>query len=241
MRITFIILAVSSFAAVASSCSGTQPAGPAAVDNAGRAAAVQPASTPEAAYVFRRKPAPADGAGAEVAGAKLVEGKILGLIVQKGELKESVSEKDPSKKSYTVSYYLTNGDKIAAIDEAGVHKETDEVLFINVAQDGTPPEDDDAVQTGMGQADAPGMPVMMAFTAGGGTAIRMSGRSKSKRSTDANALLGEYRLDPGTNKGKIYPEVKVETEGGPVTVPVGSFIKFRKQPEAATPPPTGKK
>lgn len=190
------------------------------------------ASTPNTSqetYSFRRKgnstPAAADKA---LDGIKLVEGLIKGLIVQKGEVTESQSKDNPPKKTYTVSYELTNGNEIAAIDAEGVHQDSDKVLFLNVSQEDTPPDDNEVLETGMNISEQSFTPVLMARTPAGGLVVRISGKAKATQRTNANVLLGEYRLDPDTKKARLVPALDVNTAGGVVTIPVQNILKFKK-------------
>lgn len=215
------------------SACGTQRSGEQSVAKQASDPQQSAAQTPNAieeVYAFRRKGTAARTASNNpVEGIKLVEGNINGLIVLKGEVKESQSKDNPSKMAYTVSYELINGSEIAAIDQEGVHQDSDKIVFLNVSQEGTPPDDNEVLETGMNISEQAMMPVLMARTPAGGLVVRISGRSKSKQRTTTDALLGEYRVDPQTKKGRIMPALEVNTAGGMVTIPVQNIPKFKEK------------
>ena len=159
-----------------------------------------------------------------------IEGVIKGLIVQKSEVKESPSKEDPSRKVYVGTYHLTNGNEITAIDSEGLHKESGQAVFITVSQKDTPFDDTDVLQAGMGQPDTPGFPgspVHLAFTSAGGEVVRIGGRTKSKLSRSADLLLGEYRVDPETRKGRLIATVEVSHNNETTIIPVSDFVRFK--------------
>jgi len=214
-------------------CSRKEPAGPDKANRGPAAAATAPSGaepTPKAKqgnYCFRRKGNSARGASNKaLEGVKLVEGNIRGLIVQKGDVKESQSKDNPSKKSYTVTYQLTNGSEISAIDEAGVHLDSDKILSVIVTQEGALPDDE---VLGMSLSEgAMALPVFMARTSAGGLVVRINGKAKTRRRTSAAALLGEYRLDPVAMKPRVIPHLEVSTLSGTVTIPVQDMVTFRE-------------
>jgi predicted porin len=162
---------------------------------------------------------------------QIVEGKIVGLVVQKDEAKEASSEKHPGQKSYTVSYDLTNGSDITAIDEEGVHQEGRLVAFLVASQEGSPPDDADAVKTGV---ELPAGAFSLGQLKGDGTVIRAGGQSRDKRRVKSNRLVGQYRVDPATKKGTLEPSLEVATAGGTVKIPVEEIVGFKPKPEAGT-------
>ena len=162
---------------------------------------------------------------------QIVEGKITGLVVQKDEVKEAPSEKDPAQKSYTVSYDLTNGSDITAIDEEGVHQEGRLVAFLVATQGGSPPDDAEVVKTGV---ELPAGALSLGHLKGDGTVIRAGGQSRDKRRVKSGQLIGQYRVDPASKKGALDPTLEVATAGGAVRIPVEEIVSFKPKPEAAT-------
>jgi hypothetical protein len=193
--------------------------------------AEQTSNAKQEIYCFRRKGKAARGANNKaLEGIKLLEGNITGLIVQKGEIKESQSKDNPSKKSYAVSYELTNGSEIAAIDEEGVHQDGDKILSLTVSQEGTPPDDNEVLESGMNVSEQAMMPpIIMVRTPAGGMVVRISGKSETRQRTSANVLLGEYRLDPETKKARIIPALEVKTVSGVITIPVQNILTFKQK------------
>lgn len=207
----------------------SQPA-PRRAGQARQAAAPRPAE-PQELYRFRQK-SNSESKASDAAvqpGIVLIEGEIKGLIVQKGKLEQSPSEKNSAVMSYTVSYYLSNGNEIAAIDEAGIHRVGNRMAMLVVSQDGTPPDDVDALQSGMAMPDG----MMLGFTSAGGTIFRVGGRTAKE--TDAHTLLGEFRVDPQTRKGRVIPALEINTEKGMVTIPVKRLVKFIEPVEETKP------
>lgn len=234
MNARYIRIAIILVCCILSSC-GIRQGGEQSVTK--QAASPQPgAGTPNAThetYWFRRKGKSAPGATDKtLGGTRLVEGLIKGLIVQKGDVTESQSKDNPTKKTYTVSYELTNGDEISAIDEQGVHQDSDKILFLNVSQEDTPPDDKEVLETGMNISEQAFAPLLMARTPAGGLVVRITGKSKAKQRTTADVVLGEYRLDPETKKGRLITALEVNTDGGVVTIPVQNILKFKEKEKA---------
>lgn len=233
MKKKVLFAAMTLFCVALFSCGGRQSGEQSSGKPATGAPGGQPTPTPsQDIYSFRRKGSSGPAANSKPPeGIKQVEGNIKGLIVQKGAVKESQSKDSPPKTSYTVSYELTNGSEIAAIDEEGVHQDSDSILFLNVSQEGTAPDDNEVLEAGMNISDQGMMPILMARTPGGGLVVRVAGKSKLKQRTNTDALIGEYRLDPQTKKGRIIPALEVTTDGGIVTIPVQNIPKFKEKPK----------
>lgn len=194
--------------------------------------ATQPTPSPEPSpelsgtYIFQRRPDNGSSPKAPQSGdIKIVEGNISGLIVQKGPVKQGPSEKDPTKTLYTGSYSLINGGEISAIDKDGVHKDGRTLLLVSISQPDTPFDDTEVLQIAM---DMPEGAFFGSFTKAGGTVIRIGGTGKQTASTDA--LLGEFRVDPETKKGRIIPAVEIKSDAGPITIPVKNFVAFKEKP-----------
>ncbi len=107
-----------------------------------------------------------------------------------------------------------------------MHKDGSTIVLLSVSQEGTPFDDIEVLQTGV---DMPEGAFFGAFTKAGGSIIRIGGSGKPTSSTDM--LLGEFRVDPGTRKGRIIPALEITTDAGPVTIPVKNFITFKAKPE----------
>ncbi len=152
------------------------------------------------------------------------EGRITGLIVLKGQNKESQSEKNPGKTTYTASYAVINGSDITAIDEQGVHQTGGRAVGMMVAsQDGAPLEDLDTVHTGINLT--PG-PFSIGYTKAGGSVIRVGGRSGQAVIT-RDQVLGEYRENREKKDAEIRPVLEIETAVGIVKVPVAELAELK--------------
>jgi hypothetical protein len=177
-------------------------------------------------YVFYRKAG--DGTAPQknpvAADVKVVEGTIKGLIVQKSAVKQGPSEKDPTKTVYSGSYSLINGSEVGAIDEEGVHKQGTTIVLISVTQEGTTFDDTEVLQLAM---DMPEGAFFGTRTKEGGTIFRIGGSGKPTTSPDT--LLGEFRIDPATRKGRLIHAVEVTSDTELVTIPVKNFIAFKPQ------------
>jgi hypothetical protein len=152
-----------------------------------------------------------------------VVGNISGLIVQRGEIKKSPSEKNPGKTVQTASYYLTNGAEISAIDKKGLHKDSDKIVFIVVSQEEFPLEDLDVLNKGI---DAPPSFFSVVYTKAGGTVVRMGGRSAQPSAVSKDVILGEYRQDRDTREAQLIPAIEVVTAAGPVKIAVSDIVGF---------------
>jgi hypothetical protein len=167
---------------------------------------------------------------------QVVEGEIQGMIVQKGEVKESPGEKDPSIRQYTVTYYVVNGSDIASIDESGVRKLSPTLAAIIVSQPGSAPRDADAVMSGV---TMPGG-AMFGATPAGGQVIRVGGTTREAGRASKERIVGEFRMDPGHKNPRIIPALEVSTARGKISIPVAELIAFKRDaqggPEPGVPP-----
>ena len=144
---------------------------------------------------------------------KIVSGQIRGMIVQKGEIK---LEQSAEGTVHIVSYDMSNGENIDAIDEKGVHRS--HLWSFTVSAVGGLPDDIEVFKpgkTGLG-------------------ADRLSARGLkyyvflidfSPRVPSTEKLLGEFRPDNG--KDVIIPTLHVTTKEGVVEIPVADIVVFK--------------
>jgi hypothetical protein len=156
----------------------------------------------------------ATGATIKVKSGAVHEGKIQGVIVLKGNERETTSEADPSKTVYAATYTVLNGADITAIDEKGVHGTGKPVGVLDVTQEGDTLDDLDIVRTGL--KIKPG-PSAFASTKKAGTITRVDHRAPSSPAPDA--IIGDFR-EAG---GELRPTLEIETAKGIVKVPVADL------------------
>lgn len=162
---------------------------------------------------------PAGAASVKTKKGVVVEGEIIGLVVQKGDLK--TSDKD-GKKSFAVTYHLSNGSEIATIDEAGVTKRGASFAFCSVSQDDTAPDDVDAVET---CANMPAGAVLGRYTKGGGQVVRLGGTLTKAGVPNSALVLGQFKMEGG--KGRIVPFLTLKTATGETTIRVPDIVPFK--------------
>jgi len=142
------------------------------------------------------------------------EGKVNGLIVLKGDERETLSEQDPSKTVYWASYTVLNGSDLAAIDAKGVHLGSGQpVGRFDVMQEDAPLDDADVVRTGL---RIPPGPFGTGTTKAAGTVSRVEDRTGPGPRRDT--ILGEFRTEG--DKVELRPAIEIETAQGIVKVPV---------------------
>ena len=168
-----------------------------------------------------------------------VEGKVLGQVIQKGELEESPSEKHPDKKKYLVSYVITDGSEVAGIDEDGVRQDGRLIVIFVAAQEGSPPEDADVIETGFNPPGAGGPVEEICHPEfglcgpplkGGGAVLRVRLPLRGRHRVHSEQLVGQYRQDPATKKGRLEANIEVQTAAGTVKVPVVQIVAFKPKP-----------
>jgi hypothetical protein len=151
---------------------------------------------------------------------QVVEGKITGLLVQKGKVKIE-TDKDGAK-SYSATYVLTNGERIEAIDEKGVHSSW--IMSLTATEEGQPPTDLEVVK--------PGEKTGPFFPRKGGK-LFVTAFDFRPRVPINESLLGSIRRR-STVSGEqeaysIVPEFEIVTKDGPVTIAVKDVIDFEEK------------
>jgi hypothetical protein len=158
------------------------------------------------------------GATVKKKDGQVVKGEIKDLVVQKGNVE--VTNNDNGTKSYRVGYVLTNGERISAIDEKGVHASW--IMQIGATEEGQPPTDLEVLKpgekTGIANPRKGGKLLVLSFDFAPGVPIN-------------EPLVGALRRKPGTDKEEyiIVPELAVATKDGTVTVPVSDIPRFEKR------------
>ena len=154
----------------------------------------------------------------------VIDGTVTGLIIQKGDVEKSQSEDDPTKTVYSALYRLTNGREITLINEQGVHKKGKMIVFIQVIQKDTPPDDLEVVETGISAAEGG---VSIFHTKAGGIVARVSGLSSRSDHVNTEELLGGLRIDPVTKKYQIIPAIEILTNKETINVPIKDIVEFK--------------
>jgi hypothetical protein len=158
---------------------------------------------------------------------QVVEGSVSGLIVQAKKPEKRPNEKGPVR-HIDRDYYLTRGENITAIDENGVQQNGDrEVVSVMCGYRGSPSqcampkaiEADILTKTRDWELGSARM------TAGLGV-LRMNDSSARSGPADLTPLLGELRVDPKTQKGRVIPAVEVTTPAGVVVIPLSDIAAF---------------
>ena len=145
---------------------------------------------------------------------KIINGQIRGMIVQKGEVK---LEKSNEGNIYIVSYDMSNGEDIEAIDEEGVRRS--HIWLVTVSAVGGLPDDlevfkpGDKTGIGANRVSAKGLKYdVFAFD----TSPRVPSKEK---------LLGEFRQENG--KDVVLPALHVTTKEGVVDIPISDIVTFK--------------
>jgi hypothetical protein len=145
---------------------------------------------------------------------KIISGQIRGMIVQKGEVELNQSAEGTI---HNVSYDMSNGEDIQAIDEEGVHRS--HLWLVSVSATGGLPTDLEVFKpgekTGLGanRVSAKGLKYNV-------FSFDLSPRVPSKLK-----LLGEFRTENG--KDVIIPALHVTTTEGVVDIPVADIVAFK--------------
>lgn len=150
----------------------------------------------------------------------VVEGEIAGLVVQKGNVTTSVKD---GKKSFVVTYHLSNGADIATIDETGVTKRGTSVALCNVSQDNKAADDVDAVETCV---NMPAGSFLGGYTKGGGHVVRLGGASAKTGVPNSATVLGEFKMEAG--KARIVPFLTLKTATGGSRIAVKDIATFKR-------------
>lgn len=174
---------------------------------------------------------------------QMVKGKLKGLLVLKGEVKQT-----EGKARYNVVYEVVNAQDIDLINEEGV-REPEGSLSLMVFADGEKiPPDDIEVLEAIGKKESFGtirlerlpdtasmslkqtlqklaMPSVESLSLKDGGMKVFSGRNR-KATVSTLKILGEFRISQG--KGSIVPAMEVITENGVVTIPIQEIIAFKK-------------
>lgn len=145
---------------------------------------------------------------------KTIEGKIRGMIVQKGEIKLEKSEEGTI---HIVTYDMSNGDDIEAIDEAGVHRS--HIWQITVSAVGGLPGDLDVFKPG--EKTGVGADRVTAK----GLKYNVFVFDFAPRVPSTEKLLGEFRSENG--KDVVIPALHVTTTNGFVDIPVADVVSFK--------------
>lgn len=151
---------------------------------------------------------------------KIISGQIRGMIVQKGEVELKQSAEGTS---HIVSYDMSNGEDIEAIDEEGVHRS--HVWSVTVSATGGLPTDLEVfkpgVKAGLG-ADRVSSKGLKYYVFVFDVRPRVPSTAK---------LLGEFRNDNG--KDVVIPALHVTTKEGVVEIPVADIVAFKVEAKAA--------
>jgi hypothetical protein len=145
---------------------------------------------------------------------EVVEGQVLGLVVQKGPVKDS---RVPGDARYTVTYYTTNGSDVSVIDEKGLQYVPGAVIGVWVVTQSTPPDDLEALETAVGPAM-----FLRRLPKGGG--LMASGR-RGKEGPLTERLLGTFRM--GDKRGSVLPYLEIQTAKGVVKVQASEIAAFK--------------
>jgi hypothetical protein len=150
---------------------------------------------------------------------QIVEGVIKNVVVQKGKVK--VESSTAGAKTYTVNYVVTNGDRISAIDEQGIHSSS--TMLLRAIEEGQPPTDVEVLKPGETGFSNP-------RKGGKLTVFAIDGAPKVPIN---EPLLGSIRRKPGTSDEQlvIVPELDIATTDGTVTVRVSNIIAFEQKKE----------
>ena len=151
------------------------------------------------------------------------EGKVHGLIVLKGDDRETQSEQDPSKTVYWASYTVLNGSDVAAIDAKGVRLGSGQpVGRFDVKQEDAPLDDVDVVRTSL---KIPPGPFGAGTTKAAGTVTRVADRAGQGPRRDT--VLGEFRAEG--DKAELRLVIEIETAQGVVKVPVADLLPLSSE------------
>ena len=155
---------------------------------------------------------------------KVVEGSIKGILVQKKKVLDGPSKDNPMKKMYSAYYFLTRGNQIAAINEEGVHPTNSDSEMLAVNQENKPLDDNDVVETGL---RIPEGRSLNHRTSGGGVIMRTVTPSFSGPVANTVPLIGEFRTDPKSKKGRVFPNIEIYTKNGVVSIPIEKLARFK--------------
>ena len=150
--------------------------------------------------------------------AKTVEGQIRGMIVQKGDVK---LEKSDEGTIHIVTYDMSNGEDIDAIDETGVHRSHKWQFTVSAV--GGLPDDLDVFKpgekTGLGanRVTAKGLKYNVFVF------------NFAPRIPSTIKLLGEFRTQNG--KDVVIPALHVQTKDGAVDIPIADIVAFKAAPK----------
>ena len=190
------------------------------------APAKEEANGKEASVAFHNPDLPnAEVHLAQTSRVRIVEGKILGLIVQKETVLDGESKGKSSRKAYSARYWVTKGEEVAAFDGDGLHKAGSADEMVSVHQQNAPLDDAEVVQVALAIPETellnPRQNLTLKHrTKAGGTVLRTRVTSFFGPVTTPFPLLGEFREDETTKKPALIPAIRISTANGVITVPI---------------------
>ncbi|HVS01213.1 MAG TPA: hypothetical protein VMT16_00440 [Thermoanaerobaculia bacterium] len=166
--------------------------------------------------------------GAEIArrDGRVVEGSIAGFIALRGATSTEVDENNHEIVKHSVSYCLLDASEIVAITQVGITRRTDDVVAFGLAtRDGADPDNLVVLDRLFDERNT--TPGFLLPTRDRDTWLFAAGGGKLRQGQVlSEALLGEYRRDPGSAAGELIPAIRLTTQGGTVTLPVAEIVPF---------------